>query len=82
MPYKKIIIKFLKLFNLLSNKTTRRGLFHNICSATIELEEFLVGLELDTVIDIGSNKGQFILLVEKCLIMLKYYLLNQLKKFI
>ena len=64
MPYKKIIIKFLKLFNLLSNKTTRRGLFHNI-PATIELEELLVGLELDTVIDIGSNKGQFILLVEK-----------------
>ena len=81
MPYKKIIIKFLKLFNLLSNKTTRRGLFHNI-PATIELEELLVGLELDTVIDIGSNKGQFILWSKKCLIMLKYYLLNQLKKFI
>lgn len=64
MFFKKLNKKILKLLKLLLNKTTRRGLYHNI-PATIELEELLIDLELDTVIDVGSNKGQFVLLVEK-----------------
>ena len=60
MFFKNLNKKILKLFKLLLNKTTRKGLYHNI-PAAIELEELLIGLELDTVIDVGSNRGQFVL---------------------
>ena len=34
--------------------------------ATIELQELIKGIKTpETIIDIGSNKGQFILLIEK-----------------
>jgi len=56
-----LLIKFTKL---LKNHKTRKGLFNNI-AANIELEDLVKDLKFQTVFDIGSNKGQFILLVEK-----------------
>ena len=56
--------KFLKLLKLFANKTTRKGLYNNI-PACVELEGLLMDLKINTVIDVGSNKGQFILLIEK-----------------
>jgi len=56
-----LLIKFIKL---LKNQKTRKGLFSNI-AANIELEDLVKDLKFQTVFDIGSNKGQFILLVEK-----------------
>lgn len=64
MFFKTISIKFLKFIKLFLNNTTRRGLYFNI-GASVELEELIKNLKLNTVIDIGSNKGQFILLVDK-----------------
>ena len=61
MKFLNRIIKFCKL---LKNKTSLKGLFHNI-AANIELENLVKNLDFETVIDIGSNKGQFILLIEK-----------------
>ena len=55
------IIKFAKLIN---NKTWRKGLLNNI-AANIELENLIRDLKFETILDVGSNKGQFILLVEK-----------------
>ena len=60
----KILNKLIKLLKLLKNKKTRVGLVNNI-AANIELEDLVKNLEFNTVLDIGSNKGQFILLVEK-----------------
>ena len=56
--------KLLKLAKLFKNKVTRKGLYNNI-AANIELEYLVNDLKFETVIDVGSNKGQFILLVEK-----------------
>ena len=56
-----LLTKFIKL---LKNKKTRSGLYNNI-AANIELEDLIKDLKFETVLDIGSNKGQFILLVEK-----------------
>ena len=54
----------IKLIKLIKNKTWRKGLFKNI-AANIELENLIKGLDVKIIIDIGSNKGQFILLIEK-----------------
>ena len=56
-----LLIKFIKL---LKNQKTRKGLLNNI-AANIELEDLVKDLKFQTVFDIGSNKGQFILLMEK-----------------
>lgn len=56
--------KLLKLVKLFKNRVTRKGLYNNI-AANIELEYLVNDLKFETVIDVGSNKGQFILLVEK-----------------
>ena len=79
MFFKNLYVKFLKLLKLFLNKTTRKGLYHNI-PATIELEELLIGLELDTVIDVGSNKGQFILLMEKLYKNIKIFSFEPIKE--
>ena len=79
MSYKSLYIKFFKLLKLFLNKTTRRGLYNNI-PATIELEELLAGLDLNTIIDVGSNKGQFILLVEKIYKNIKIFSFEPIKE--
>ena len=60
----KYINKISKLLKLFKNKIWFKGLINNI-AANVELENLIENLEFDTVFDIGSNKGQFILLVEK-----------------
>ncbi len=64
MFFKNISTKFLKFIKLFANNTTRRGLYFNI-AASIELEDLIKDLDLDIVIDIGSNKGQFVLILNK-----------------
>ena len=59
-----LINKLIKLLKLITNQTWRKGLFKNI-AANIELENLIKGLDVKIIIDIGSNKGQFILLTEK-----------------
>ncbi len=54
-----------KVLKLLNSKLWRMGLINGIL-ANIELESLIKDIdEPETIIDIGSNKGQFILLVEK-----------------
>ena len=60
----KLLNQLIKLIKLLKNKKTRKGLFNNI-AANLELEDLVKDLKFQTVFDIGSNKGQFILLIEK-----------------
>ena len=59
-----LLNKSIKLIKLLKNPITRKGLVNNI-AANIELEDLVKDLKFQTVFDIGSNKGQFILLIEK-----------------
>lgn len=59
-----LINKIKKFLKLLNNKTSRRGIFNNI-AANIELESLINELDFESVLDIGSSKGQFVLLVEK-----------------
>lgn len=60
-------MKFLKIIfkikNLLRSKIWFLGLINNI-AANIELENLIKNIKFKTVLDIGSNKGQFILLIE------------------
>ena len=58
------IDKINKLLKLFLNNVSRKGLFNNI-AASVELENLVKDLDFKTVLDIGSNKGQFILLIEK-----------------
>ena len=60
----KLFNKFIKLVKLLKHQKTRKGLLSNI-AANIELEDLVKDLKFKTLFDIGSNKGQFILLIEK-----------------
>lgn len=53
-----------KIIRLTRFKLWRKGLSSGI-AATVELENILKSINLETVIDVGSNKGQFILLIEK-----------------
>ncbi len=57
------IDKIIKIKKLIKKKLWRKGLLNNV-AANIELEEFIKDLNFNTLLDIGSNKGQFILLVE------------------
>jgi len=61
MMYINKINKFLKL---IINSSWRKGLMNNI-AASVELENLVKDLHFKTVLDIGSNKGQFILLIKK-----------------
>jgi len=61
MNFIKKITKFTKL---LGSRICRKGLLNNI-AASIELENLIKDLHFETVLDVGSNKGQFILLIEK-----------------
>ena len=53
-----------KITKLSKHKLWIKGLLNGI-AATIELENLLKNINLETVIDVGSNKGQFIMLIEK-----------------
>ena len=53
-----------KIIKLIKFKLWRKGLLNGI-AATVELENMLKGINLETIIDVGSNKGQFIILIEK-----------------
>ena len=59
-----LVKKIHKLFKLSRLKLWRKGLLNGI-AATIELENMISSINPETIIDIGSNKGQFILLVEQ-----------------
>jgi len=71
----------IKLIKLIKDKTWRKGLFNNI-AANIELENLIKGLDIKIIIDIGSNKGQFILLTEKLLNCKKIYSFEPIKELI
>jgi|TARA_Y100000389_G_scaffold154364_1_gene154869 FkbM family methyltransferase len=71
----------IKLIKLIKNKTWRKGLYKNI-AANIELENIIKALDIDIIIDIGSNKGQFILLTEKLLNCKKIYSFEPIKELI
>jgi len=60
----KLINKITKLIILLQSKIWLHGLLHNI-AANVELKNLIIDLNFESVLDIGSNKGQFILLLEK-----------------
>ena len=54
-----------KVLKLCRSKIFIKGMFYGI-AATVELENLLKDINPPkTVIDVGSNKGQFILLLEK-----------------
>ena len=56
--------KIYKLLKLLKFKLWRKGLLNGI-AATVELENMVKNINLETIIDVGSNKGQFIMLMEQ-----------------
>ena len=58
------MISLKKIIKLIKVKIWRKGLFNGIAAA-VELEDILKNINPETFVDIGSNKGQFILLVEK-----------------
>ena len=59
-----LVKKIHKLFKLSRFKLWRKGLLNGI-AATIELENMIRSINPETIVDIGSNKGQFILLIEQ-----------------
>ena len=58
-----LIHKLKKFTKLIKSQIWRKGLLNNIAANT-ELENLIKDLNFETILDIGSNKGQFILLVE------------------
>ena len=56
--------RIFKLSKLLKYRLWRKGLFKGI-AATIELENLVKDINPETIIDVGSNKGQFIMLIEQ-----------------
>ena len=56
--------RIFKLLKLLKYRFWRKGLFNGIAAAT-ELENMVKNINPETIIDVGSNKGQFIILIEK-----------------
>ena len=56
--------KIYKLLKLIKSRFWRKGLLNGI-AATVELENMIKNIDPETIIDIGSNKGQFIMLIEK-----------------
>jgi len=77
-----------KVISLCRSMLWFKGMFHGI-AATVELEKLLKDIRIpETIIDVGSNKGQFILLIEKLFPNKKIYsfepiteILNKQKKF-
>ncbi len=59
-----IFSKILKLSKLFRYSLWRKGLFHGI-AATTEHQYLIKDTNPETIIDIGSNKGQFIMLIEQ-----------------
>jgi len=78
MNFIKKVIKFLKLIN---NKYWRKGIFYNV-AANIELENLIKNLDVRIIIDVGSNKGQFILLCENFFDCEKIYSFEPIKELI
>ena len=72
--------RIIKLIKLIKNKTWRKGLIKNIV-ANIELEDLLKNISVKTIIDVGSNKGQFLLLTEYFFKCKKIYSFEPIKKF-
>ena len=73
------INRIIKLVKLIKNKTWRKGIFNNI-AANIELENLIKDLNVETIIDAGSNKGQFILLTENFFNCKKIYSFEPIKE--
>ncbi len=59
-----LLKKILKLLQLLKYSLWRRGLINGI-AATVELQNIVKETNPETIIDIGSNKGQFVMLIEQ-----------------
>ena len=59
-----LLNKIFKFFKLLKYNLWRKGLLNGI-AATIELENMVKDTNPETIIDVGSNKGQFIMLIEQ-----------------
>ena len=56
--------KIYKLFKLFRFRLWRKGLLNGI-AATVELQNMVKDINFETIIDVGSNKGQFIILIEQ-----------------
>ena len=74
------INRITKLIKLIKNKSWRKGVFNNI-AANIELEDLVKDLKVETVIDVGSNKGQFLLLIENFFECKKIYSFEPIEEF-
>ena len=59
-----LLNKILKFFKLLKYSLWRKGLLNGI-AANVELQNMVKDINPETIIDIGSNKGQFIMLIEQ-----------------
>ena len=59
-----LLKKIYKFFKLSKSKLWRKGLLNGI-AATIELKNMVKDINFETIVDVGSNKGQFILLIEQ-----------------
>ena len=61
-----LLKKIIKLLKLLTRRLWRRGLYNGI-AANVELENIIKRIKYnpETIIDIGSNKGQFVMLIEQ-----------------
>ena len=57
-----ILKKIKKLFKILTKVTWLKGLRYGV-AANIELEDLIKDIKFNTI-DVGSNRGQFILLVK------------------
>ena len=59
-----LLNKIFKFFKLLKYSLWRKGLLNGI-AANVELQNMVKDINPETIIDIGSNKGQFIMLIEQ-----------------
>lgn len=59
--------KILKLLKILADSTYRRALLKHGVAAGVEHEAMINALHSLTVVDVGANRGQFSLVVRKCL---------------
>ena len=75
------INRITKLIKLIKNKSWRKGVFNNI-AANVELEDLIKDLKVEIVIDVGSNKGQFLLLIENFFECKKIYSFEPIEEFI
>jgi FkbM family methyltransferase len=73
---------FKKIFNLCKSRIWFYGMLKGI-AANIELEKLVKDIKTpETIIDIGSNKGQFILLIEKIFPRKKIYSFEPIEEMI